>query len=63
MFAAPDAPTELVQLRQPESIRPFDEHHGRVRNVNPDFDHRGCDEDIDLAIAEGVHRRVFFGWA
>ena len=42
MLAAADAPAELVQLRQAEAVRAFDQHQRRVRDVDADLhDGRG----------------------
>jgi hypothetical protein len=38
--AAPDSAAQLVQLRQPESFRVLNDHHGCVRNVDADFNNR-----------------------
>src|SRR6185503_4770976 len=55
---APDPATQLVQLRQTESFRVLDQHDGRIRDIDPDLDHRRRDEYVDLAIAERAHRGV-----
>src|SRR5258707_679524 len=39
LAAAADAAAQLVQLREPESLGVLDPHHGRLRDVDADFDH------------------------
>src|SRR5205085_4263644 len=59
MLAAPDAPTKLVQLREAKAVGVFDYHDRRVRYVDADFYHRGSNQDIQFAITELAHHRVF----
>ena len=47
-----------MQLRQPEALGVLDEHHARIRHVDPDLDDGGGDEHVHLAGREGRHRRV-----
>ena len=47
--AAPDAPAQLVELRQAEALGVLDDDHGRVRHVDADLDDRGRDQDVELA--------------
>ncbi len=54
--AAPDPPAQLVQLRDPVAVGVLDQHHGGVRDVDPDLDHRGGDEHVGLARGERRHR-------
>ena len=61
LAAAPDAPAELVQLRQPEALGVLDHHDRRVGHVDADLDHRRGDEDRDVAGAKALHRRVLLG--
>ncbi len=58
--AAPDAPAQLMQLRQTEAIRAFDQHDGRVGNIHADFDDGCRNEDVVLLVAEFEHGLVFF---
>ena len=44
-LAAADASAQLVQLRQAELFRVFNEHHRRVGNVDTDLDDGGGDEN------------------
>ena len=57
MVAAADAATELVELRDPVALGSLDQHHRRVRHVDPDLDHAGGHEHIGLARRELGHRR------
>ena len=50
--AAPDPPPQLVELRDPVAVGVLDQHHGRVRHVDPDLDHRGGDEHVGAARRE-----------
>ena len=55
--AAPaDAPTKLMQLRQPEAIGMFDQHHRRVGHVYADLDHRRRHKCVDFTSAKALHR-------
>ena len=36
---AADPPAQLMELREPEALGVLDEHHRRVRHVDPDLDH------------------------
>ena len=53
--AAPDAAAQLVQLRQAETLRMLDHHHGRVGDVDANFDNRRRDQHIHLSAHEGRH--------
>ena len=44
--AAPDAAAQLVQLGDAVALGVLDEHHGRVRDVDADLDHRRRDEHV-----------------
>src|SRR5215472_16017334 len=59
MTAATNASAQLMQLRDSESVRIHDHHHGGVGNVDPDLHDRGRDEYVDLAVREGQHDLVF----
>src|SRR5919197_4658970 len=48
-------PAELMQLSETEAVRLLHDHDRRVRNVDADLDHRGCDEDVDPAGLELRH--------
>ena len=58
MPAAADAPAELVELRQAEALGVLDDDHRRVGDVDADLDHRGRDEDVELAGLEAAHDGV-----
>ena len=57
--AAPDAAAQLVQLRQAEALGVLDHHHGRLRHVDADLDHRGGDQEAGLARGEPLHGASF----
>ena len=59
--AAPDPPAQLVQLRDSVAVGVLDQHHGGVRHVDPDLDHRGRDEHVGLPRAERRHRLLLVG--
>ena len=52
LLAAPDPPAKLVQLREPEPVRPLDDHDRRVRDVDADLDHGRRDEDVELPVSK-----------
>jgi hypothetical protein len=54
--------TQLMQLREPEPLGILDNHEGSVRNINPDFDDRCRDQQVDFPTFEGGHtlRLVLF---
>src|SRR5215467_3029199 len=58
--AAPNAPAKLVQLRETESFRMLDHHHGGVRDVHADFHDGRRDQDLHLVLVEALHDFVFF---
>src|SRR2546425_12647030 len=43
---------ELVQLRQAETLRVLDHHHGGIGNVHPHFDDGRRNKDTDLTLFE-----------
>ncbi len=47
-------------MRQAKAVGVFDDHDGGVRNVDADFDDRGCDQHVDLAALEFAHDVFFF---
>jgi hypothetical protein len=47
--AAPDAPAQLVKLRQTEAFGVFDNHQRSVRHVNADFDDGRRNQNIRFA--------------
>ena len=57
--APADAAAQLVQLREAEALGVLHQHHGRVRHVDADLDHRRRDEHVRLARAERVHAASF----
>lgn len=54
----PDPPSQLMELGDAESLRVHDDHHRRVRNVDPDLDHLGGEEDPDLSGSESMERSI-----
>jgi hypothetical protein len=59
--AAPaDAAAQLVQLRQAQALGVFDDHQAGVGHVHADFDHRGGDQQLQVAGLELGHHRGFF---
>jgi hypothetical protein len=63
VLAAPDAPAQLVQLRDPVALGVLDEHHRRVGDVDADLDHGGGDEHVGGARREGRHRLLLLARA
>ena len=56
--ASADAPAQLIQLRQPELVRPVHDHRVRVGHVEPRLDdHRGY-ENVHLPPHEAPHHLV-----
>ena len=54
---APDAAAQLVQLREPETVRVIDHDGVRVGNVEPGLDDGRAQQHVDLAVAEPAHHR------
>ena len=48
-----------MQLRKPQPFAVLDHHHAGPRHVHTDLDHRGGDQDGQLAGLEGRHHRLF----
>src|SRR5258707_4487662 len=44
--AAADAPAQLMQLREAETLGTLDHHQRGIGHIDPDFDHRGADEKL-----------------
>ena len=63
VLAAADAPAQLVQLGDAVALGVLDQHHGRVRDVDPDLDHRRGDEHVGVAGGEARHRRLLLARA
>src|SRR6185437_6230099 len=55
---AADAPAQLMKLREPIAFRRNNDNDGRLRNVNPDHDHGGRNQRLDLAVAELSHNPI-----
>ncbi len=56
MRSAAHPAAELVELGQAEALRVLDQHHGRVRDVDPDLDHGRGHQDVHLAVGHALHR-------
>ena len=56
----PMRPAQLMQLREAEALGVLDHHHGRIRHVHADFDHRRRHQNVDFAPAESFHDVFFF---
>ncbi len=50
-----------MQLRQAEAFRVLDHHDRRLRHVDADFDHRRCDQYLNIAALERLHDGVLLG--
>ena len=62
LLGAPaDAAAQLVELREPEPVGLLHDHDRRVRHVDTDFDHRRCDEHVELACLERRHHGQSLG--
>jgi hypothetical protein len=58
--APPDATAKLVELREAETLRALDQHHGRIRHVDANLDDRRGDKHVRLARGERGHCRRLF---
>src|SRR5579864_508213 len=58
--AAADAATQLMKLREAETLRVFDDHDGGVRHVHPNFNDCGGHENLDFVFAKALHDFFFF---
>ena len=56
--ATADAAAQLVQLRDAEPVGVEHDHHGGVRYVDTDLDHRRGDEHVDVAARRTAHHVV-----
>ena len=69
VLAAADPPAELVELREPKALGALDEHHGGVRDVDADLDHRRRHEHVASApprtrsIAAAFSRDDIWPWS
>jgi hypothetical protein len=50
-----------VELRKAQTLRVFDNHQAGVGHVHADFNHRGGDQQMQLALFERLHHRLLFG--
>jgi hypothetical protein len=61
LLAPSDAAAELVELGQPEAVRPLHHHHRRIGHVDAHLHHGRRDEDGEAAIVEVAHGAVLLG--
>ncbi len=47
-----------MQLRQPKALCTFDHHNGRIGDIHPHFNHRGGNQNTQLALLKCGHGRV-----
>ena len=57
--SAPNAPAQLVKLRQTETLGMLDHHHGRIGHIHAYLDHRGRHQNLQLAFLKHPHDLVF----
>ena len=55
MLAAADPATKLMQLRQTESLRVFDQHHTGIRNIHADLEHSRADQRVRFTAPKPFH--------
>ena len=60
VLPAPDAPAELVKLREAVALGVFDHHDHRVRHVDADLDDRRREQQLRAACREIGHHGVLF---
>ena len=63
VLAAADPPAQLVQLGDAVALGVLDDHHGGVRDVDADLDHRRGDEHVGAARGERGHRLLLLARA
>ena len=56
-----DSTAQLVELAHPKAISVQNHHDGGVRDIDSHLNHRGSNEDIDLASTECLHHLIFLG--
>ena len=61
MLAPPHSAPELVELGEPEPLRPLYQHHRGVGDVYSHLHHRGGDQHVVLPVLEVQHYPVLFG--
>ena len=52
---APDSAPELMQFRKTEHIRTLDDHGIGIRDIDPGFNDRGADQNIDFTLDKKSH--------
>ena len=60
MFTAPDAATELVELREAEALSLFDQDDTGIGHIDANFDYGGSDQDVVVFVFKITHHGVFF---
>ncbi len=60
---APNTPAQLVKLREAETFRLLNHHHGCFRYIDADFNHGGGDEKFGFSRSKILHRLVALAWA
>jgi hypothetical protein len=61
--ATPNAPAQLVELRETHALRILNDHQAGVRYIDANLDDGGCDEQLNKAVFECLHTALFFGGA
>ena len=60
VFAAADAPPELVQLRQAKALGILHHHDAGVGHIDTYLDDGGCHQQLDFALIKLLHELLFF---
>ena len=55
------AATQLVKLRQTQAFWVFDNHQAGIGDVDTNFNHRSGDQQMQLALFEGLHDCLLLG--
>ena len=55
MVGAPDAPAQLVELRETEAVRPVDDDRVDIGYIQTRLDDHTADQDVDLPLEELHH--------
>ena len=58
LVAAPYPASQLVELGKAKAVRMFNDHQGRVGNVDPHLDDGGGDQDLEIASLKGGHHEI-----
>src|SRR5207249_1741180 len=60
IVAAANPAPQLMKLRQPETLRVFNHHYARIRDIDPYLNNGGSDQYVDFPCEEITHRVLFF---